>query len=117
MHDRLRVQWRDREDRDDAPSAGYLGFPIDSQLLSRRGHRLRRRRESKGSQRSLIVDTLGLLLAVSISAASVQDRDAADDVVVYSKEKYPSLNTLFVDSAYWGNGQSACIKRTRSTFK
>ncbi|AZE49072.1 Mobile element protein [Pseudomonas chlororaphis] len=46
--------------------------------------------------------TLGLLLAVSISAASVQDRDAADDAVAYSKEKYPSLNTLFVDSAYAG---------------
>ncbi|MNR33004.1 hypothetical protein D3C85_1506430 [compost metagenome] len=41
----------------------------------------------------------GLLLAVSISAASVQDRDAADDAVAYSKEKYPSLHTLFVDSA------------------
>jgi len=39
---------------------------------------------------------------VSISAASVQDRDAADDAVTYSKEKYPSLNTLFVDSAYAG---------------
>ncbi|RMU26756.1 ISPsy19, transposase [Pseudomonas avellanae] len=52
----------------------------------------------------LIVDTLGLLLAVSISAASVQDphRDAADDAVAYSKEKYPSLSTLFVDSAYAG---------------
>jgi transposase len=39
---------------------------------------------------------------VSISAASVQDRDAADDAVAFSKEKYPSLNTLFVDSAYAG---------------
>lgn len=56
----------------------------------------------KGRKRSLIVDTLGLLLAVSISAASVQDRDAADDAVAYSKEKYPSLGTLFVDSAYAG---------------
>ena len=39
---------------------------------------------------------------MSISAASVQDRDAADDAVAHSKEKYPSLNTLFVDSAYAG---------------
>ena len=33
---------------------------------------------------------------------SVRDRDAADDTVAYSKEKYPSLNTLFVDSACAG---------------
>ena len=49
----------------------------------------------KGRKRSLIVDTLGLLLSVSISAVSVQDRDAADGAVAYSKEKYPSSNTLF----------------------
>jgi len=48
----------------------------------------------------LIVDTLGLLLSVNISAASVQDRDEADNVVAYRKEKYPSLSALFVDSAY-----------------
>ncbi len=55
-----------------------------------------------GRKRSLVVDTLGLLLAVSISAASVQDRDAADDAVTSSMGKYPSVNTLFVDSAYAG---------------
>jgi hypothetical protein len=49
----------------------------------------------KGRKRSLIVDTLGLLLLVSISAVSVQDRDAADGAVAYSKEKYSTSNTLF----------------------
>jgi len=58
--------------------------------------------KSEGDKRSLIGVTLGLFLAVSISAASVQDRDATDDAVVYSKEKYPSLTTLPVDSAYAG---------------
>lgn len=37
---------------------------------------------------------------MSISAASVQDRDAAEDAVTSSMSKYPSLNTLFIDSAY-----------------
>lgn len=57
--------------------------------------------DMKGRKRSLTVDTLGLLLAVN-QCRSVQDRDAADDAVAYSKEKCPSLNTLFVDSAYAG---------------
>jgi hypothetical protein len=52
--------------------------------------------------RGLVVDTLGLLLTVSISAASVKDRDAVDDAVTFSMGQYPSLNTLFVDSAYTG---------------
>lgn len=65
----------------------------------------------KGRKRSLIVDTLGLLLAVSISAASVQDRDAADDSVAHLKEKYPSLNTLFVDSAYAGKWAQRGVQR------
>lgn len=37
---------------------------------------------------------------MSISAASVQDRDVAEDAVTSSMSKYPSLNTLFIDSAY-----------------
>lgn len=80
----------------------HFGFAINSQLSTGRDSGYDAGKKVKGRKRSLIVDTLGLLLAVSISAASVQDRDAADDAVAYSKEKYPSLNTLFVDSAYAG---------------
>jgi hypothetical protein len=68
----------------------------------------------------LIVDTLGLLLAVSISAASAQDRDAADDAVTSSMGKYPSLNTLFVDSAYagkWAQRRSTLICLTFKSFE
>ena len=35
----------------------------------------------KGRKRHLVVDTMGLIIAVSVSAASVQDRDAAAAVV------------------------------------
>jgi hypothetical protein len=41
----------------------------------------------KGRKPSLIVDTLGLVLAESISAVSVQGREAADAAVTYSKEE------------------------------
>jgi hypothetical protein len=49
-----------------------------------------------------VVDTLGLLLAVSVTAASVQDRDGAHSVMAQAMEKYPSVATVFVDSAYAG---------------
>lgn len=102
MHDPLRALWRDRKDRDGSPSAAILDSQSTRSSPQGGDSGFDAGKKVKGRKRSLIVDTLGLLLAVSISAASVQDRDAADDAVAYSKEKYPSLNTLFVDSAYAG---------------
>lgn len=49
-----------------------------------------------------MVDTLGLLLAVSVTAASVQDRDGAHPVVAAAMTKYPSIQRLFADSGYAG---------------
>lgn len=49
-----------------------------------------------------MVDTLGLLLAVTITAASVQDRDAAPAVVAQACAKVPGLKKLYGDAAYGG---------------
>ncbi|GHU05461.1 hypothetical protein FACS1894158_08340 [Betaproteobacteria bacterium] len=43
----------------------------------------------KGRKRHWVVDTLGLLLAVCVTAASVQDRDGAHPVIERAMEKYP----------------------------
>ena len=50
----------------------------------------------------LVVDTLGLLLAVTVTAASVQDRDGAPAAVAQACAKYDSIEKLFADSAYAG---------------
>ena len=102
MHDRLRAQWRERMDRDEQPSAAVLDSQSTRSSPQGGESGYDAGKKVKGRKRSLVVDTLGLLLAVSISAASVQDRDAADDAVTSSMGKYPSVNTLFVDSAYAG---------------
>lgn len=81
MHDRLRAQWRDWEDRDAAPSAAVLESQSTRSSPQGGGSGFDAGKKVKGRKRSLIVDTLGLLLAVSISATSVQDRDAAEDAV------------------------------------
>ena len=56
----------------------------------------------KGRKRNLVVDSLGLLLMVSVVPANVQDRDGADQVVSAAIDKYPSLEKLYVDSGYSG---------------
>jgi transposase len=102
MHDRLRAQWRERQERAAEPTAAVLdaqstrGSPQGGDTGYDAGKKV------KGRKRHLIVDTLGLLLAVSVTAASVQDRDGAHPVVASAMSKYPSIQTLFVDSGYAG---------------
>lgn len=48
-----------------------------------------------------MVDTLGLLLAVTVTSAAVQDRDAAALVVAHqAMAKVPGLRKLCTDAAY-----------------
>jgi len=45
---------------------------------------------------------MGLLIAVTVTAASVQDRDAAAAVVAQACAKSPRLEKLYTDGAYSG---------------
>lgn len=102
MHDRLRTQWREREGRAAAPTAAVLdaqstrGSPQGGENGYDAGKKV------KGRKRHLVVDTMGLVLAVSVTAASIQDRDGAHPVMASAMAKYPSIETLFVDSGYAG---------------
>ncbi|MCP5320951.1 MAG: IS5 family transposase [Pseudomonadales bacterium] len=102
MHDRLRAQWRERQGRDVSPTAAVLdaqstrSSPQGGETGYDAGKKI------KGRKRHLVVDTLGLVLAVSVSAASVQDRDGAHPVIAATMAKYPSIKTLFVDGGYAG---------------
>ena len=102
MHDRLRALWRAREGRSADPSAAIIdaqstrGSPQGGERGYDAGKKI------TGRKRHLVVDTLGLLLAVSVTAASLQDRDGAHPVVATAMDKPPGIGTLFVDSAYAG---------------
>ena len=102
MHDRLRAMWREREGRRDEPTAAVLDAQStrSSPQGGERGYDAGKK--VKGRKRHLIVDTLGLLLAVSVTAASVQDRDGAHPVVNAAMDKYPGIETLYVDGGYAG---------------
>jgi len=55
----------------------------------------------KGRKRHIVVDTLGLLLAVVVTAANVDDGAAAPQVVgKLPLQSYPRLEALFVDHKY-----------------
>jgi putative transposase len=56
----------------------------------------------KGRKRHLFVDTLGLLLTVVVTAASVQDRDGAKLLLEVLRHQFSRLRLIWADGAYGG---------------
>jgi transposase len=102
MQDRLREQWRTRMGRASTPSAAVID--AQSTRASPQGGEsgFDAGKKVKGRKRNLVVDTMGLLIAVTVTAASVQDRDAAAAVVAQACAKSPRLEKLYTDGAYGG---------------
>jgi transposase len=102
MHDRLRQQWRDRVGRAPDPTAAVIDAQSTRSTPQGGNTGFDAGKKVKGRKRHLVVDTLGLLLAVTVTAASVQDRDAAEPVVAMACTKVPGLKGLYADAAYGG---------------
>ena len=104
LHDRLRRACRVAAGRGPEPSAAV----IDSQSLRAaetvgagdRGYDAGKR--VNGTKRHIAVDTLGLLLAVVVTAASVQDRDGAMPLLARMRRTCLRIALVWADSAYAG---------------
>jgi transposase len=56
-----------------------------------------------GHKRHRLVDTLGLLLGVVVTAASVQNRDGAMQLLAVLQHKFSRLRLIWADGAYAGD--------------
>ncbi|MGG7569015.1 transposase [Streptomyces sirii] len=56
-----------------------------------------------GRKRHLVVDCLGLVLAVAVTAASVQDRDAAVGLLERLRGLYFSIRLVWANGGYAGS--------------
>jgi putative transposase len=56
-----------------------------------------------GRKRHLLVDTLGLLIAVVVHPAHIQDQDGAKEVLRKAQARFPRLVKVWADSAYARN--------------
>jgi putative transposase len=102
INETLRGDLRVLEGRNRQPSAAI----IDSQSVKTtdRGgaHGFDSAKKVNGRKRHILVDTLGLLLAVVVTAASVQDRDGAKCLLGILRHWFTRRRCIWADGAYTG---------------
>ena len=104
LHDVLRAQVRAAARRDPEPTAAV----IDSQsvraadTVPRASRGWDNAKKVNGRKRHIAVDTMGLLLAVVITAASVQDRDAARPLLWNLHRTSRRIRLIWADAVYTG---------------
>ncbi|MGW2710949.1 IS5 family transposase [Streptomyces sp. NPDC001356] len=105
LHDRLREAVRAGEGRSAEPSAQV----VDSQSVKAdatvtfgsRGFDAGKK--IRGRKRHLLTDTLGLLLAVLVTPASVTDRDGARSLLPAAAGRFRRLARVWADGGYTGH--------------
>ncbi len=96
------------------PTAGIIDAQsVKSTLVSSESKGFDAGKKVKGVKRHIVTDTLGLVLAVAIQSASVQDRDGAMETVNKMSESWRAITKIFADGGYRGK----LIELIKTTFK
>jgi transposase len=100
VHDALRDRVRQQDGRDRQPSAAVLDAQSvkSSEGGAAIGYDAGKR--VRGRKRHLLVDTLGLLLAVAVTTAGLQDRPGGRQLLTAARPRYPRLGTVWADGGY-----------------
>ncbi len=102
IHEALRPRVRQRAGREATPSAALSDSPSVKTTAGAGPRGYDAGQKVKGRQRHLVVDTLGLRLAVVVHTADRQDRDGARLVLARLADRCPRLRLIGADGGYQG---------------
>jgi transposase len=102
--DRLRGRIRIAAGRTEAPSAAVIDSQSvrADQTVGAAACGFDGGKKVKGQKRHIAVDTLGLLICVIVTAASVQDRDGAHSLLALLRGKFSTIALVWADGGYAG---------------
>lgn len=112
IHDALTEQVRLQEGRNLEPTAAILDSQSVKGSVQAEGSGYDAGKKVKGRKRHILVDVLGLILAIVVTPASVQDRDGAVPVLERAALEHSQLQKVWVDGAYNGRVLEALEERT-----
>jgi putative transposase len=103
FHNSLVEKVRAKANKNEDPSVGIIDAQsVKNTLVSSEDKGFDAGKKIKGIKRHIIVDTLGLILAVVIQSASVQDRDGAPSAIERMQERWIRVIKIFADGGYRG---------------
>ncbi|ROO30485.1 transposase IS4 [Salinisphaera orenii MK-B5] len=124
MHDRLLVYWRAQMDRQASPTRAVIDSQSSRHSPQGGEAGFDANKKIKGRKRHMVTDTLGLVLAVSVSAACVSDRNALASTMDAALAKHPQITSLYADGGYagqiadaWSSAHAVVVSITPSTAR
>nr|SBO91602.1 Mobile element protein [Nonomuraea gerenzanensis]SBO91681.1 Mobile element protein [Nonomuraea gerenzanensis] len=104
LADRLRGRIRVAAGRKETPTAAIIDAQSvkASETIGAADSGFDGGKKIKGQKRHVAVDTLGLLLTVLVTAASVQDRDGAHPLLALLRGKFSTITLVWADGGYAG---------------
>jgi putative transposase len=114
IHQQLRDSVREQDGRATEPTMGIIDSQsvktVETAKVETRGFDVYK--STKGRKRHILVDTMGLLLAVVITAANVTDRDGAISIFDKIRDNFPLLKVIRADQAYSGADYTSSVQKT-----